>query len=147
MSTYAPKAGDVDRKWSVIDATDVVLGRLAVQTANLLRGKNKPTYAPNVDGGDFVVIINAEKIAVSANKRDKVKLYRHSGYPGGLRADALGDMLDNNPAYVIEKAVKGMLPHNSLGRQMVKKLKVYAGSEHPHTAQQPVPYEIKQVAQ
>ena len=147
MSTYAPKAGDVDRKWCVIDATDVVLGRLAVQTANLLRGKNKPTYAPNVDGGDFVVIINAEKIAVSANKRDKVKLYRHSGYPGGLRADALGDMLDNNPAYVIEKAVKGMLPHNSLGRQMVKKLKVYAGSEHPHTAQQPVPYEIKQVAQ
>lgn len=125
----------------------MVLGRLAVQTANLLRGKNKPTYAPNVDGGDFVVIINAEKIAVSANKRDKVKLYRHSGYPGGLRADALGDMLDNNPAYVIEKAVKGMLPHNSLGRQMVKKLKVYAGSEHPHTAQQPVPYEIKQVAQ
>lgn len=147
MSTYAPKAGDVDRKWYAIDATDVVLGRLAVQTANLLRGKNKPTYAPNVDGGDFVVIINAEKIAVSANKRDKVKLYRHSGYPGGLRADALGDMLDNNPAYVIEKAVKGMLPHNSLGRQMVKKLKVYAGSEHPHTAQQPVPYEIKQVAQ
>lgn len=147
MSTYTPKAGDVDRKWYVIDATDVVLGRLAVQTANLLRGKNKPTYAPNVDGGDFVVIINAEKIAVSANKRDKVKLYRHSGYPGGLRADALGDMLDNNPAYVIEKAVKGMLPHNSLGRQMVKKLKVYAGSEHPHTAQQPVPYEIKQVAQ
>ena len=135
------------QKWYVIDATDVVLGRLAVQTANLLRGKNKPTYAPNVDGGDFVVIINAEKIAVSANKRDKVKLYRHSGYPGGLRADALGDMLDNNPAYVIEKAVKGMLPHNSLGRQMVKKLKVYAGSEHPHTAQQPVPYEIKQVAQ
>ena len=141
------RPGDVDRKWYVIDATDVVLGRLAVQTANLLRGKNKPTYAPNVDGGDFVVIINAEKIAVSANKRDKVKLYRHSGYPGGLRADALGDMLDNNPAYVIEKAVKGMLPHNSLGRQMVKKLKVYAGSEHPHTAQQPVPYEIKQVAQ
>ena len=131
----------------VCHPTDVVLGRLAVQTANLLRGKNKPTYAPNVDGGDFVVIINAEKIAVSANKRDKVKLYRHSGYPGGLRADALGDMLDNNPAYVIEKAVKGMLPHNSLGRQMVKKLKVYAGSEHPHTAQQPVPYEIKQVAQ
>ena len=147
MSTYHPKAGDITRKWYVIDATDVVLGRLAVQTANLLRGKNKPTYAPNVDGGDFVVIINAEKIAVSANKRDKVKLYRHSGYPGGLRADALGDMLDNNPAYVIEKAVKGMLPHNSLGRQMVKKLKVYAGSEHPHTAQQPVPYEIKQVAQ
>ena len=147
MSTYAPKAGDVDRKWYVIDATDVVLGRLAVQTANLLRGKNKPTYAPNVDGGDFVVIINAEKIAVSANKRDKVKLYRHSGYPGGLRADALGGMLDNNPAYVIEKAVKGMLPHNSLGRQMVKKLKVYAGSEDPHTAQQTVPYEIKQVSQ
>ena len=113
MSTYAPKAGDVDRKWYVIDATDVVLGRLAVQTANLLRGKNKPTYAPNVDGGDFVVIINAEKIAVSANKRDKVKLYRHSGYPGGLRADALGDMLDNNPAYVIEKAVKLSLIHIS----------------------------------
>ena len=147
MSTYHPKSGDITRKWYVIDATDVVLGRLAAQTANLLRGTNKPTYAPNFDGGDFVVIINAEKVAVSANKREQVKLYRHSGYPGGLRADALGDLLDTNPAYVIEKAVKGMLPHNSLGRQMVKKLKVYAGPEHPHTAQQPVPYEIKQVAQ
>lgn len=147
MSTYAPKAGDVQRKWYVIDATDVVLGRLATQTANLLRGKNKPTFAPNVDGGDFVVIINAEKVAVSANKKDQVKLYRHSGYPGGLRADVLGDMLNTNAPYVIEKAVKGMLPHNRLGNQIIKKLKVYAGPEHPHTAQQPVPYEIKQVAQ
>ena len=147
MSTYAPKAGDVDRKWYVIDATDVVLGRLAVQTANLLRGKNKPTYAPNVDGGDFVVIINADKVAVSANKREQVKLYRHSGFPGGLRTDVLGDMLKSNSPYVVETAVKGMIPHTRLGSKMIGRLKVYAGAEHPHAAQQPVPYDMKQVAQ
>lgn len=147
MSTYVPKGGDVDRKWYVIDATDVVLGRLATQAAKLLRGKHKPTYTPNVDGGDFVVIINADKVAVSANKREQVKLYRHSGFPGGLRTDVLGDMLKSNAPYVVETAVKGMLPHNRLSSNMIGRLKIYAGSEHPHAAQQPVPYDMKQVAQ
>ena len=147
MSTYAPKAGDVDRKWYVIDATDVVLGRLAAQTANLLRGKNKPTYAPNFDGGDFVVIINAEKVAVSANKREQVKLYRHSGYPGGLKSMTLGRALDERPDRVIEEAVKGMMPHNKLSRQSIKKLHVFVGEEHPYAAQKPETYEFKQVAQ
>lgn len=147
MSTYVPKADDVDRKWYVIDATDVVLGRLAAQAAMLLRGKGKSTYTPNVDGGDFVVIINADKVSVSANKREKVKLYRHSGFPGGLRTDVLGDMLESNSPYVVEKAIKGMLPHNRLGRKAKGRLKVYAGAEHPHAAQKPIPYEMKQVAQ
>lgn len=128
MSTYVPKGGDVDRKWYVIDATDVVLGRLATQAAKLLRGKHKPTYTPNVDGGDFVVIINADKVAVSANKREQVKLYRHSGFPGGLRTDVLGDMLKSNSPYVVETAVKGMIPHTRLGSKMIGRLKVYAGA-------------------
>ncbi|TSE02102.1 50S ribosomal protein L13 [Skermania sp. ID1734] len=147
MPTYSPKAGDVTRQWHVIDATDVVLGRLAVQAANLLRGKNKPTYAPNVDGGDYVVIINADKVAISANKRDYVRLYRHSGHPGGLKSRTLGEAMDTRPDRVVQKAVTGMLPKNKLGRSISRKLKVYAGPDHPHTAQQPVPFEIKQVAQ
>ncbi|UYP17977.1 50S ribosomal protein L13 [Rhodococcus sp. Z13] len=147
MSTYTPKAGDVTRQWHVIDATDVVLGRLAVQAANLLRGKHKPTFTPNVDGGDFVVIINADKVAVSGNKRTDKFLYSHSGHPGGLRARSVGEVLDKNPDRLVEKAVTGMLPKNKLGRAMAKKLKVYAGPNHPHAAQQPVPFEIKQVAQ
>ncbi|MCW4352524.1 50S ribosomal protein L13 [Hoyosella sp. YIM 151337] len=147
MPTYSPKAGDVTRTWYVIDATDVVLGRLAVQAANLLRGKHKPTFAPNVDGGDYVIIINAEKVAVSGNKRDDKMIYRHSGFPGGLKSRTLGEALDTRPDRLVEKAVYGMIPHNKLGRAVRKKLKVYAGSEHPHGAQQPVPFEIKQVAQ
>ena len=147
MPTYSPKAGDVTHSWYVIDATDVVLGRLAVQAATLLRGKHKPTYAPNVDGGDFVVIVNAEKVAISGNKRDGKLLYSHSGYPGGLKSRTVGDELANNPARLVEKAIKGMIPHNKLGRAIGGKLKVYAGPNHPHAAQQPVPFEIKQVAQ
>ena len=147
MPTYSPKAGDVTRQWLVIDATDVVLGRLAVQAANLLRGKTKPTYAPNVDGGDYVIIINADKVAISSTKRDRVKHYRHSGHPGGLKSRTLGEAMATRPDRVIEKAIVGMLPKNKLGRAMSSKLKVYAGPTHPHTAQQPVPYEIKQVAQ
>ena len=147
MPTYTPKAGDITRSWYVIDATDVVLGRLAVAAANLLRGKHKPTFTPNVDGGDFVIVINAEKIALTGNKRENKLAYRHSGYPGGLRATAYSELLEKHPERAIEKAVRGMLPKSSLARQQITKLKVYAGSEHPHAAQQPKPFEITQVAQ
>ena len=147
MRTYSPKAGDVTREWHVIDATDVVLGRLATQAATLLRGKHKPTFAPHVDGGDFVIILNADKVALTGSKREQKMDYRHSGYPGGLRATSYTELLESDPRRAVEKAVKGMLPHNKLGRQVISKLKVYAGSEHPHTAQQPKPFEITQVAQ
>lgn len=147
MRTFSPKAADITRAWHVIDATDVVLGRLASQTAQLLRGKHKAIYAPHVDTGDFVVIINADKVAVSGNKLEGKKLYRHSGYPGGLREQTVGEVLATRPDRLVEKAIVGMLPHNSLGRQMARKLKVYAGPEHPHAAQKPQPYEIVQVAQ
>ena len=142
MRTYSPKPGEVTRAWHVIDAEDVVLGRLATQAATLLRGKHKPTYAPHVDTGDFVVIINAEKVALSGNKRDQAFVYRHSGYPGGLRKRSFGEMLDKMPDRLLEQAIKGMLPHNRLGRAMGSKLKVYAGPEHPHAAQQPKPFKI-----
>jgi large subunit ribosomal protein L13 len=147
VRTYSPKPGDVTRQWHVIDATDVVLGRLASQVAVLLRGKHKPIFAPHVDTGDFVIVINAGKVSLSGNKREQKMAYRHSGYPGGLRAVPYGELLDKRPEVAIEKAVKGMLPHNSLGRQMLKKLKVYAGSDHPHQAQSPTPFEITQIAQ
>jgi large subunit ribosomal protein L13 len=147
MRTYSPKAGEVTRQWHVIDATDVVLGRLASQAAVLLRGKHKPTFAPHVDTGDFVIIINAEKVALSGNKREQKRDYRHSGYPGGLRSTGYGELLATNPRRAVEKAVKGMLPHNKLGRAQASKLKVYAGPEHPHAAQKPVPFTISQVAQ
>ena len=147
MRTYSPKPGDVQRQWHVIDAQDVVLGRLAVQTANLLRGKHKPTFAPHMDMGDFVVIVNAEKVALSGNKRADKLAYRHSGYPGGLRSIPIGELLEKDARKAIEKAVWGMLPKNKLGRAMLKKLKVYSGPDHPHTAQQPQPFEIIQTAQ
>lgn len=147
MRTYSPKPGEVTRQWHVIDATDVVLGRLASQTATLLRGKHKPQFAPHVDTGDFVVVVNASKLALSGNKRETSFVYRHSGYPGGLRSRTLGEQLEKYPTRVVEQAVKGMLPKNSLGRKMLSKLKVYAGPDHPHQAQQPVPYEIGQISQ
>ncbi|MDT5087872.1 MAG: large subunit ribosomal protein [Mycobacterium sp.] len=147
VSTYAPKAGDTTRTWYVIDAQDVVLGRLAVAAANLLRGKHKPTFTPNTDGGDFVIIVNAEKVALSGDKQHKKLAYRHSGYPGGLRSRTIGELLDKHPDRVVEKAIVGMIPKNKLGRQIKRKLHVYAGPQHPHAAQQPTPYEIKQVAQ
>jgi large subunit ribosomal protein L13 len=147
VRTFSPKPGDVQRQWHVIDATDVVLGRLATQIATLLRGKHKPVYAPHVDTGDFVIVINAEKVALTGTKRENKVEYRHSGYPGGLRSTSYDELLAKNPRRVVEKAVKGMLPHTTLGRHMLTKLKVYAGPEHPHRAQQPVPYEITQVAQ
>jgi len=147
VRTYSPKPGDVQRQWHVIDATDVVLGRLASQTAQLLRGKHKAIFAPHVDTGDFVVIVNADKVALTGAKREQKLAYRHSGYPGGLRAVPYGELLEKHPRKVVEKAVRGMLPHNTLGRAMLRKLKVYAGPEHPHQAQRPQPYQISQVAQ
>ncbi len=147
MRTYTPKPGEVAPTWHVVDATDVVLGRLASQVAVLLRGKHKPTFAPHVDGGDFVVVINAEKVALTGNKRADKLAYRHSGYPGGLRATPIGELLAKRPERVVEQAVRGMLPKTSLARGQMRKLKVYAGAEHPHAAQQPKPFEFTQVAQ
>ena len=147
MRTYTPKPGDIQRNWYVIDATDVVLGRLASHVATLLRGKHKPTFAPHVDGGDFVIVINADKVALTGNKREQKLAYNHSGYPGGLRATSYTQLMAKNPAQAVEKAVRGMLPKNSLGRQQLSKLKVYVGAEHPHAAQQPTPYTFDQVAQ
>ena len=145
--TYTPKPGDTTRAWYVIDATDVVLGQLAVAAANLLRGKHKPTFTPNVDVGDFVVIVNADKVAVGGDKLNSKIAYRHSGYPGGLRSRTLGELLRKQPDRVVEKAIVGMLPMNRLSRQIQRKFKVYAGPEHPHSAQRPVNFEIKQVVQ
>ncbi|HTK65234.1 MAG TPA: 50S ribosomal protein L13 [Pseudonocardia sp.] len=147
MPTYSPKPGDVTRAWHVIDAEDVVLGRLATEVATLLRGKHKPTFAPHADTGDFVIIVNAEKVALTGNKREQKFAYRHSGYPGGLRKRSFGEMLDTRPERLLEKVVKGMLPKNKLGRAQAKKLKVYAGPEHPHAAQQPQPHQITKIAQ
>jgi large subunit ribosomal protein L13 len=147
VRTYSPKPGDITRAWHVIDATDIVLGRLAVQSANLLRGKHKPIFAPHVDTGDFVIVINAEKIALSGDKLTNKLVYRHSGYPGGLSATPIGQLLEKDARKVIENAVWGMLPKNKLGRQMIKKLKVYTGPTHPHQAQQAVPFEITQISQ
>ncbi len=147
MRTFSPKPGEVNRAWHVIDATDIVLGRLATHAATLLRGKHKPQFAPHVDTGDFVVIVNAEKISVSGNKREDKFVYRHSGHPGGLSQRSVGEMIEKHPDRLVEKAIKGMLPKNRLGRAQGKKLKVYAGPIHPHTAQQPAPFEITQVSQ
>ncbi|ACZ22838.1 MULTISPECIES: 50S ribosomal protein L13 [Sanguibacter] len=147
MRTYTPKPGDVQSDWYVIDATDVVLGRLATHVATLLRGKHKATFAPHVDGGDFVIVINADKVALTGNKREQKLAYTHSGYPGGLRAVAYSDLLEKHPERAVEKAVRGMLPKTTLGRNQLGKLKVYRGTEHPHAAQQPKPFEITQVAQ
>lgn len=145
--TYTPKAGEITREWVVIDASDVVLGRLASHAATLLRGKHKPTFANHVDTGDFVIIINADKVALTGQKLEQKKAYRHSGYPGGLKAVTYSELLEKNPVRAVEKAVRGMLPKNSLGRQQLSKLKVYAGAEHPHAAQQPTTYTFDQVAQ
>ncbi|MDQ1630489.1 MAG: large subunit ribosomal protein, partial [Frankiaceae bacterium] len=142
-----PKTADVQRTWHVIDASDVVLGRLASQAARLLRGKHKAYYAPHVDVGDYVIVINARNVALTGGKSEQKLYHHHSGFPGGLKTRTFTDMRATRPNMVIEKAIKGMLPHTRLGRQMASKLKVYAGPTHPHQAQQPVPYEINQVAQ
>jgi large subunit ribosomal protein L13 len=146
VRTYTPKPGEVERRWHVIDANDIVLGRLASHAAQLLRGKHKPQYAPHVDTGDFVVVVNAAKIYVAPRKLSEPR-YRHSGYPGGLKQVTVNDLLERRPERLIELAVRGMLPKNTLGRAQLKKLKVYAGPDHPHAAQKPQPFQIKQVSQ
>ncbi|AJC11412.1 MAG: 50S ribosomal protein L13 [Berryella intestinalis] len=143
MKTYYAKPLEVERNWVLIDAEDQILGRVAVEAAKILRGKNKPQYTPHVDTGDFVVIINAEKIRVTGNKATDKRYYRHSGYPGGLKSESFNEAIAKHPERVLEHAVKGMLPKNTLGRAMGKKLKVYAGPEHPHAAQQPREFKME----
>lgn len=145
--TFTPKAAEIQREWLVIDATDVVLGRLASHAAALLRGKHKATFANHLDSGDFVIVVNADKVALTGQKLQKKMAYRHSGYPGGLTATSYAELLEKNPVRAVEKAIRGMLPKNSLGRAQLSKLKVYAGAEHPHAAQQPKTYTFDQVAQ
>jgi len=135
MKTYSTKASDIKRQWHVIDASDKILGKLATQVAGLLMGKHKPIFSPNLDTGDFVVVVNADKVRVTGNKMKQKVYYRHSGYPGGLKSITLERMMQTNPTRVIEHAVKGMLPHNRLGASMIKKLRVYTGDTHPHLAQ------------
>ena len=143
MRTYQAKPSDRERNWILVDAEGKTLGRLATQIADLLRGKRKPTYTPHVDVGDFVVVVNAEKITVTGNKREAKRYWRHSGYPGGIRSRTLGEQLERRPEEVIRRAVKGMLPRNRLARRQITKLKVYAGPEHPHAAQKPEVMEIE----
>jgi len=147
VRTYTPKPADITRQWHVIDATDVVLGRLASHVADLLRGKHKPIYTPHLDTGDFVVVVNAGKVAMTGNKREQGIVYRHSGFPGGLKRRTYDDVLSTRPERIIEKAVKGMIPHTTLGRHQLTKLKVYAGPEHPHQAQAPQPFVLTQISQ
>ena len=147
VSTYSPKPGEITRDWHVIDAEDIVLGRLAVTAATLLRGKHKPQFAPHVDTGDFVIVVNASKIALTGKKSTDKLAIRHSGRPGGLKSVPYGELLASDPRKAVERAVWGMLPKNKISRQQIKKLKVYAGPEHPHQAQQPVSFDITQVAQ
>ncbi len=140
MRTYSTKAKDIERQWWVIDAADKTLGKVATEVANLLTGKHKPLYAPYIDTGDYVVVVNAAKVKVSGKKAEQKTYYRYSGYPGGLKSASFKELFSRDPARVVELAVKGMLPHNRLGRAMFKKLKVYPGSEHPHQAQAPLPH-------
>ena len=143
MKTYSLKNTEVDRDWVIFDASDKVLGRFATKIADKLRGKDKPTFTPHVDGGDFVVVINAEKVKVTGNKAEQKKYYKHSLYPGGLKVKSYKDVLEKNPERIIENAVKGMLPKNKLGKSIIKKLKVYSGSEHPHESQNPIEWNPK----
>ena len=144
MKTYVAKPSTVEKKWYVVDASGQTLGRLAVVVADTLRGKNKPIYTPNIDTGDFVIIVNASKIVVTGNKADQKMYYRHSGYPGGLKSEPYKKLFARKPTEVVRHAVRGMLPHNRLGRAQLRKLKIYAGPEHPHQAQTPQVLEIKE---
>ncbi|MGH2355937.1 MAG: 50S ribosomal protein L13 [Chloroflexota bacterium] len=144
MKTYSPKAAELQHRWWLVDADGQILGRLASAVATRLRGKDKPTYAPHMDGGDFVIVVNAAKVRVTGRKLEQKKYYRHTGYPGGLRTTLLADQMAKHPDRVIEAAVRGMLPKKALGKQIIKKLKVYAGPEHPHAAQHPQPWALTQ---
>ena len=142
LKTYTPKPGDIEHSWYVVDAADVPLGRLASRLAPILAGKRKPGYAPHMDGGDFVIVVNAKKVAVTSNKSQDKIYYRHSGYPGGLKEESFESLINRRPEAVIERAVRGMLPKTKLGRRMIRKLKVYAGPEHPHRAQSPMQLDL-----
>lgn len=143
IRTYVPKATEIERRWYIVDAEGLTLGRLATQIASVIRGKHKPSFTPHLDVGDYVIVVNAEKVRVTGNKQEQKFYFRHSGYPGGFRSTSLRDQLDRHPERVIETAVKGMVPHTNLGRQQLSKLKVFAGPNHPHAAQQPTPLEIR----
>ena len=143
QKTYSAKPSDVDRKWYVVDAEGMVLGRLATQVAAILRGKHKPTFAPNIDTGDYVIVVNAEKIKLTGNKENQKEYKRYSGYTGGLKITSYKDMMDKHPERIVEHAVVGMLPHNKIGRQMAKKLRVVVGEDHNHEAQMPEKLELK----
>ncbi len=143
MPTYSPKASEIRRQWHVIDAEGLVLGRVATEAARLLRGKHKPTFSPHIDTGDHVIIVNADKIVLTAGKADKKLIHRHSGYPGGIRQQTFGDLLDRRPTEAVRRSIRGMLPKTRLGRAQISKLKVYAGPTHPHTAQKPQPLELE----
>jgi large subunit ribosomal protein L13 len=142
MPTYTPKAGEITREWHVVDAEGLVLGRMSTEVARILRGKHKPIFAPHLDTGDHVVIINADKVVMSAGKAERERVYRHSGYPGGIKSNSYAELLAAKPADTVRRTVKGMLPKGPLGRQMLTKLKVYAGPDHPHAAQSPAPLDL-----
>jgi large subunit ribosomal protein L13 len=143
MKTYTPKASEIQREWHIVDAEGMILGRMATEVARVLRGKHKPIFAPHIDTGDHVIIINADKVIMSRNKAEDKRVYRHSGYPGGIKSESYANLLGRKPADAVRGTVKGMLPKGPLGRQQMTKLKVYAGPEHPHHAQAPQPFEIK----
>ncbi len=142
MPTYSPSANDIERSWYVVDAEGLTLGRMATEVARVLRGKHKPTFTPHLDTGDHVVIVNADKVVLTSNKAEAKQVYRHSDYPGGIRSESYAELLDRKPAEAVRRTVRGMLPKNRLGRQMLRKLKVYAGPDHPHAAQRPEPLVI-----
>lgn len=142
MRTYTPRASEIERSWYVVDAEGMVLGRLSTEVARVLRGKHKPIFAPHLDTGDHVIIVNADKVVMTSGKADRQMVYRHSGYPGGIKSESFAQYLDRKPADAVRRSVKGMLPKGPLGRQMLGKLKVYAGPDHPHAAQSPQPLEI-----
>jgi len=144
VPTYTPKASEIERDWLIVDADGLVLGRLATEVARILRGKHKPTYTPHIDTGDHVVIINADKVVLTSDKAEKKKVFRHSGFPGGIKEQTFGDLLAKKPEEAVLRSIRGMLPHNRLGRAQLKKLKVYAGPSHPHAAQQPQVLELPQ---
>ena len=143
MKTYTPKVSEIQREWHVVDADGLILGRLATEVASMLRGKHKPTFAPHIDTGDHVIIVNADKVVLSSNKAEAKRIYRHSGYPGGISSESFADLLDRKPADAVRRTIRGMLPKSRLGRQQITKLKVYAGPDHPHGAQAPKPLDIK----
>ena len=143
VATYTPKKSEIERSWHLVDAEGLILGRMATEVAQILRGKHKPTYAPHIDTGDHVIVINADKIVLTSDKAEKKMVYRHTGFPGGIRSESYATLLSKKPAEIVRQSIRGMLPKNRLGRQQLSKLQVYAGPSHPHEAQKPIPLEIK----